>query len=133
MEFVHKSVLLEESVQWVVTDLKGIYVDCTLGGGGHSHRITELLDPEGLLIGIDQDEDAIAAATERLKDARCQVKIVHNNFRNLDRILDQLGIPQVDGILFDWGFLPTSWIPRNGAFPICMTALWTCGWTRKPA
>ena len=103
MEFVHKSVLLEESVQWVVTDPKGIYVDCTLGGAGHSHRITELLDPEGLLIGIDQDEDAIAAATERLKDAQCQVKIVHNNFRNLDRILDQLGIPQVDGILFDLG------------------------------
>lgn len=103
MEFVHKSVLLEESVQWVVTDPKGIYVDCTLGGAGHSHRMTELLDPEGLLIGIDQDEDAIAAATQRLEDARCQVKIVHDNFRNLDRILENLGIPQVDGILFDLG------------------------------
>lgn len=103
MEFVHKSVLLEESVQWVVTDPKGIYVDCTLGGAGHSHRMMELLDPEGLLIGIDQDEDAIAAATQRLKDARCQVKIVHDNFRNLDRILENLGISQVDGILFDLG------------------------------
>ena len=103
MEFVHKSVLLEESVQWVVTDPKGIYVDCTLGGAGHSHRMTELLDPEGLLIGIDQDGDAIAAATQRLEDARCQVKIVHDNFRNLDRILENLGIPQVDGILFDLG------------------------------
>ena len=103
MEFVHKSVLLEESVQWVVTDPKGIYVDCTLGGAGHSHRITQLLDPEGMLIGIDQDEDAICAATERLKDARCQVKIVHNNFRNLETILRDLGIDQVDGILFDLG------------------------------
>ena len=52
MEFVHKSVLLEESVRWVVTDPKGIYVDCTLGGAGHSHRITELLDPEGMLLSL---------------------------------------------------------------------------------
>jgi len=103
MEFVHKSVLLEESVQWVVTDPKGIYVDCTLGGAGHSRRITQLLDPEGMLIGIDQDEDAICAATERLKGAQCHVKIVHNNFRNLETILQDLGIDQVDGILFDLG------------------------------
>ena len=103
MEFVHKSVLLEERVSWLVTDPKGIYVDCTLGGAGHSSRIAQKLAPEGLLIGIDQDEDAIAAATEKLKGAPCQVRIVHNNFRNLGDILDQLGLAAVDGIFFDLG------------------------------
>ncbi|RHK02449.1 16S rRNA (cytosine(1402)-N(4))-methyltransferase RsmH [Acidaminococcus sp. AM05-11] len=103
MEFVHKSVLLEESVSWLVTDPQGIYVDCTLGGAGHSSRIAQKLAPEGLLIGIDQDEDAIAAATEKLKGAPCQVRIVHNNFRNLGDILDQLGLAAVDGIFFDLG------------------------------
>lgn len=103
MEFVHKSVLLEESVSWLVTDPQGIYVDCTLGGAGHSSRIAQKLAPEGLLIGIDQDEDAIAAATEKLKGVPCQVRIVHNNFRNLGDILDQLGLAAVDGIFFDLG------------------------------
>lgn len=103
MEFVHKSVLLEESVSWLVTDPQGIYVDCTLGGAGHSSRIAQKLAPEGLLIGIDQDEDAIAAATEKLKGAPCQVQIVHNNFRNLGDILDQMGLAAVDGIFFDLG------------------------------
>lgn len=103
MEFVHKSVLLEESVSWLVTDPQGIYVDCTLGGAGHSSRIAQKLAPEGLLIGIDQDEDAIAAATEKLKGTPCQVRIVHNNFRNLGDILDQLGLAAVDGIFFDLG------------------------------
>ena len=103
MEFVHKSVLLEESVSWLVTGPQGIYVDCTLGGAGHSSRIAQKLAPEGLLIGIDQDEDAIAAATEKLKGAPCQVRIVHNNFRNLGDILDQLGLAAVDGIFFDLG------------------------------
>lgn len=103
MNFVHKSVLLRESVDWIVTDPKGIYVDCTLGGAGHSHAIAEELDPEGLLIGIDQDEDAIMAASKRLEDAACKVKIVHSNFRNLGTILEGLNLQEVDGIFFDLG------------------------------
>ena len=103
MNFVHKSVLLRESVDWIVTDPKGIYVDCTLGGAGHSHAIAEKLDPEGLLIGIDQDEDAIMAASKRLEDAACKVKIVHSNFRNLGTILEGLNLQEVDGIFFDLG------------------------------
>ena len=103
MNFVHKSVLLKESVDGIVTDPKGTYVDCTLGGAGHSHAISEKLDPEGLLIGIDQDEDAIMAATKRLEDAPCKIKIVHSNFRKLGTILDGLGLMKVDGIFFDLG------------------------------
>ena len=103
VEFVHKSVLLKESIDWIVQDPCGIYVDCTLGGAGHSHAIAERLEPAGLLVGIDQDEDAIAAASQRLKDVPCRVRIVHDNFRNLGSILDGLGIAAADGIFFDLG------------------------------
>ena len=103
MEFHHISVMLEETVQGLVTDPNGIYVDCTLGGAGHSHRIAELLTTEGRLIGLDQDEEAIAAATERLADAKCHVEIVHSNFRHLERVLAQQQAEQVDGVLFDLG------------------------------
>lgn len=103
MEFHHVSVMLEETVQGLVTDPQGTYVDCTLGGGGHSHRIAELLAPEGRLIGLDQDEAAIRAATERLADVGCRVEIVHSNFRHLEKVLHGLGIEQVDGVVFDLG------------------------------
>ncbi len=66
MNFVHKSVLLRESVDWIVTDPKGIYVDCTLGGAGHSHAIAEELDPEGLLIGLPQNVLRMLRARSRL-------------------------------------------------------------------
>ena len=103
MEFHHVSVMLEETVQGLVTDPAGTYVDCTLGGGGHSHRITELLAPEGRLVGLDQDEAAIKAASERLADAKCRVDIVHSNFRYLEKVLTDLGLEQVDGVVFDLG------------------------------
>ena len=103
MEFHHVSVMLEETVRGLVTDPQGTYVDCTLGGGGHSHRIAELLAPEGRLIGLDQDEAAIRAATERLADVGCRVEIVHSNFRHLEKVLHGLGVEQVDGVVFDLG------------------------------
>ena len=81
----------------------GTYVDCTLGGAGHSSRIAQRLSSSGRLIGIDQDEDAIAAASERLKDFSCRVDIVHRNFKYLDEILADLGADSVDGVLFDLG------------------------------
>ena len=111
-------------IDWIVTDPKGIYVDCTLGGAGHSHAIAEKLDPEGLLIGIDQDEDAIMAASKRLEDAACKVKIVHSNFRNLGTILEGLNLHGSGRHPFlTSAFLPISWIRRNGGFPICMMVL----------
>lgn len=103
MEFHHISVLLDETVKGLVTNPSGIYVDCTLGGGGHSSKIAGLLTPEGRLIGIDQDMAAIQAAGERLKDAKCRVDIVHDNFSNLENILKEQDAELVDGVVFDLG------------------------------
>ena len=103
MEFHHISVLLEETIKGLVTNPAGTYVDCTLGGAGHSCRITELLQPEGRLIGIDQDEAAIEAASGKLQHAACRVDIVHRNFRELEQILAEQQASEVDGVLFDLG------------------------------
>lgn len=102
-DFHHVSVMLEETVQSLFTDPAGTYVDCTLGGGGHSHRLAELMGAEGRLIGLDQDEEAIAAARDRLADAACRVDIVHSNFRYLEQVLTGQQVEQVDGVLFDLG------------------------------
>src|SRR5699024_4268443 len=81
----------------------GIYVDCTLGGGGHSYEILNNLEANGRLIGFDQDKAAIIAAQDKLKNFHNQIDLVHANFRHLDEKLKQLGIEEVDGILFDLG------------------------------
>ena len=103
MEFKHKSVLLEETIDNLNIKPDGIYVDGTLGGAGHSYQIAKRLTSGGRLIGIDQDADAIAAATERLKEFEERVTIVRNNYCNMDKVLDELGIDKVDGILLDIG------------------------------
>lgn len=102
-DFHHVSVLPEETLAALRIRPDGIYVDCTLGGAGHAARIAAHLSSKGRLIGIDQDDLAIAAAQERLADAACQVTLVHDNFRNLRAILEREGISSVDGILFDLG------------------------------
>ena len=103
MDFSHVSVLLKECIDWLVTDTDGIYVDCTLGGAGHSSEIVARLSEKGRLIGIDQDDDALAAASERLQNARCRVDIVKSNFKDLKGVLHKLEINGVSGILFDLG------------------------------
>jgi 16S rRNA (cytosine1402-N4)-methyltransferase len=103
MDFAHVSVLLKECIDWLVTDPDGIYVDCTLGGAGHSAEIVSRLSDKGRLVGIDQDEDALAAASERLKHTRCSVDIVKSNFKDLTDVLRRLEIKEVTGILFDLG------------------------------
>ena len=102
MEFKHISVLLNECLDALDIKENGIYVDCTLGGAGHSSHILERLSKDGLLIGIDQDRDALKAARERLKKFE-NVKYVHSNFYDIDNILQNLDIPKVDGILMDLG------------------------------
>ena len=103
MEFKHKSVLLYETVDELNIKPDGIYVDGTLGGGGHSYEIAKRLSGGGRLIGIDQDEDAIKAAGKRLEPYTDRVTIVRNNYCNMDKVLDELGIDKVDGIMLDLG------------------------------
>ena len=103
MEFKHKSVLLEETIENLNIKPDGIYVDGTLGGGGHSYEIAKRLTAGGRLIGIDQDADAIQAATKRLEPYKDKVSIVRSNYVNFDNVLDELGIDKVNGILLDLG------------------------------
>lgn len=103
MEFKHKSVLLYETVDELNIKPDGIYVDGTLGGGGHSYEIASRLSDKGRLIGIDQDEDAIKAASKRLEPFKDRVTIVRNNYCNMDKVLNDLSIDKVDGIMLDLG------------------------------
>lgn len=102
MEFKHYSVMLNETIEQLNIRPDGIYVDGTLGGAGHSLEICKRLTT-GRLIGIDQDADAIAAASERLKDYQDKVTIVRSNYAQMKEVLHNLGITKVDGILLDLG------------------------------
>lgn len=102
MEFKHISVLLNECLEGLNIKKDGKYVDCTLGGAGHSSQIIKRLDKDGLLIGIDQDKDALKAASKRLEQYNNKI-LVHNNFYNIGEIIDSLNIGNVDGILMDLG------------------------------
>lgn len=103
MAFEHKSVLLEETVDSLNIKPDGIYVDGTLGGGGHAFEVCSRLGEKGRLIGIDQDADAIRAASERLSVYGDKVTIVRNNYVNIAEVLGPLGIEKVDGIYLDLG------------------------------
>ena len=103
MEFRHKSVLLEESIESLCIRPDGIYVDGTLGGGGHSYEICKRLSQKGRLIGIDQDEAAIKAAAGRLGEFKDRVTIVRSNYCDMRRVLGELGITSVDGVILDLG------------------------------
>ena len=102
MEFKHKPVLLEQTIEGLNIKKDGIYVDGTLGGAGHSKEIIKRLSNKGLLIGIDRDEDALKAAKENLKEFQ-NVKYIHGNHDEINEILNEVKIEQVDGILLDLG------------------------------
>lgn len=104
MEFKHTSILLAESVEFLITDKNGIYVDCTMGGAGHTSAFAAQLEAGGLMLGIDQDDDAIAAGSARLLNKfACKTAVAKSNFENLSQVLDSMGIDKIDGIFFDLG------------------------------
>ncbi len=115
MEFNHTPVLLNECIQGLKINPKGIYVDGTMGGAGHSSEIVKKLDSTGILIGIDRDTDALKVAKERLKEFE-NVRFVHDNHDNIRNILEDLEIEKVDGILLDLGVSSYQLDERNRGF-----------------
>ena len=103
MEFNHYSVLLNETIENLNIKPDGIYVDGTLGGGGHAYHVASRLSEKGRLIGIDQDGDAIAAAGERLKEFGDKITIIRSNYANMKEELHRIGVEKVDGIVLDLG------------------------------
>ena len=103
MEFNHYSVLLNETIENLNIEPDGIYVDGTLGGGGHAYQVASRLSEKGRLIGIDQDADAIAAAGERLKEFGDKITIIRSNYANMKEELHRIGVEKVDGIVLDLG------------------------------
>jgi 16S rRNA (cytosine1402-N4)-methyltransferase len=103
MEFRHRSVLLDETIDGLNIKADGIYVDGTLGGGGHAYEIARRLDKKGSIVGIDRDEAAITAAGARLKDFGERVTIARSNYCEVKSLLHHIGIDKVDGIVLDLG------------------------------
>ena len=103
MEFKHKSVLLDETIEGLDIKPDGIYVDGTLGGAGHAVEVCKKLTAKGRFIGIDQDQDAIIAASERLSEFGEKVTVIRSNYCYAVKKLREMGIEQVDGILLDLG------------------------------
>lgn len=103
MEFKHKSVLLKETIEYLNIRPDGIYVDGTLGGGGHAYEVCKRLSDKGRFIGIDQDEDAIKAATRRLSEFEDKTQIIRSNYCDMAETLAEVGIARVDGMILDLG------------------------------
>lgn len=103
MNYTHNTVLLNETVDSLDIKPNGVYVDATMGGGGHSLKICEQLSEDGTFIGIDQDDFAQNYAQERLKDTKCKKIFIKSNFSNLKEELDKHNIHSIDGIIYDLG------------------------------
>lgn len=116
MEFTHTTVLLEETVSGLNINPEGVYVDGTLGGGGHSELICKGLGPDGTLIGIDQDDFALNYASKRLEEYKCKKHFVKNNFVNLKDVLEEVSITKIDGIIYDLGVSSFQFDDENRGF-----------------
>ena len=102
MEFVHKPIMLNEILSGLNIRPDGIYIDCTIGGAGHSKEIVKSLNNQGRLIGIDKDQDALDVCKERLKEFK-NVTLVKSDFKNIEKVLQELNIDAIDGVLIDLG------------------------------
>lgn len=102
MEFKHKPVMLEEVINGLNIKKDGIYVDCTMGGGGHSSELLKHLSPKGKLIGFDRDIDAVNVCKEKFKNSK-NVIIIHSNYKDAPSILKENGIDKIDGVMIDLG------------------------------
>ena len=103
MEFKHETVMLDEVIQGLNIKCDGIYVDGTLGGGGHSEEICKKLDKSGLLIGIDRDKDALVASDKRLEKYSCRKIFIQSNYSEIKNVLKDLKLSGVDGAILDLG------------------------------
>ncbi len=102
-ELIHQPVMLAEALELLAVKANGIYLDCTLGGGGHAREMIRRAGPGGSLIGLDRDEDSLTRAAVNLSDFSRQMTLIHSDYRLMDRVLTELGISGVDGVLFDLG------------------------------
>lgn len=132
--FHHITVLKEEATEGLNIKQDGIYVDCTLGGAGHSSLIASRLGPEGRLIAFDQDDWALENAKERFGEFGSKVTLVKTNFRDLTAVLSEQdvpmteGIPQVDGILYDLGVSSPQFDEGERGFSYNHDAPLICAW-----
>jgi len=128
----HEPVLLEEAVASLNCHSGGIYVDGTVGGGGHAALILERSAPDGFLIGMDVDDEALEAAAKRLEAFGRRKRLVKANFADIRTVL--AGERSLKLTVFYWilGFLPISWTQRSGGSASFMRRLLTCAWTRNP-
>lgn len=128
--FEHKTVLLEEAVNGLKIDPDGIYVDCTLGGAGHSSYIASKLSNKGKLYAFDQDDVAIENAKAKLAKYGDIVTIIKSNFANITDKLHEQGVTTVDGILFDLGVSSHNWTPRKEDLAITTMPHLICEWIK---
>ena len=127
VEFNHYSVMLHETIEQLNINPDGIYVDGTLGGGGHAYEVCSRLK-NGHFYGIDQDDAAISAASARLQPFGDKVTVIRNNYVNAWRPSENMVSPAWTESCWIWEYLPISWIPKTEDFPIGLMPLLTCGW-----
>ncbi len=129
--YKHTTVLLDEAVKGLNIRSNGIYIDGTFGRGGHSRLILSQLGPEGRLLAIDRDPQAIAAA-QSIADPR--FTIIHGPFSDLaDYVQQRELVGKIDGVLLDLGVSSRNWMTQNADFPLCVTARWICVWILQAA